>query len=293
FRPAPHPEGSFIALLGEQDQVCNPPATQRFMEGVGGGKLVLLPKVGHGYSVPKNWMPQFLQSVQSLVVKPAEATARVAERPAQATPENVEDLPLVEVHASGIPKREMAVLLSGDGGWAGIDRDVGGALAHAGMPVVGWNSLQYYWHKKTPEQATADLERILRHYLAAWHADRVVLAGYSFGADVLPFLVSRLPPDLRAKVALVVLLGPSPGATFEFHVSDWLGGGGEEQPTLPEVEKLRGTSILCVYGEQESDSLCPKLPPGLAKPLATAGAHHFGGDYERLAQAILQAAGAG
>jgi hypothetical protein len=39
----------------------------------------------------------------------------------------------------------MAVVVSGDGGWAGIDRDLGEELAREGLPVVGLNSLQYFW----------------------------------------------------------------------------------------------------------------------------------------------------
>jgi len=290
FRPAPHPTSTFIALQGEIDQVCDPPATERYMGKVGGGKVVMLPKVGHGYSVTSRWQPQFLAALQSLLETPAEATAHVSEAPARPTADNVDDLPLVALRPTGTPRHDLVVLLSGDGGWANIDRDVGGALARAGLPVVGWNSLQYYWHKKTPERAAADLERILRHYLSATQSERALLLGYSFGADVLPFLVDRLPADLREKVALVGLLGPSPGATFEFHVSDWLGGG-EDIPTRPAVEKLRGMNILCVYGEREKDSLCPQLPTGLAKLLPAAGSHHFGGDYEKLAAAVLEAAG--
>ena len=67
-------------------------------------------------------------------------------------------------------------------------------------------------------------------------------------------------------------------------------GGGKGEPTLPEMEKLRGLPILCVYGEKEGDSLCRDLPAGLAQLLPTAGSHHFGGDYQKLASAVLSAA---
>src|SRR4029453_14870809 len=84
-------------------------------------------------------------------------------------------LPLVEVPASGTPQDTLAVILSGDGGWASIDRDIGEQLAARGIGVVGLNSLRYFWTPRTPDGAGADLARILRHYLAAWHARRVVL----------------------------------------------------------------------------------------------------------------------
>jgi len=287
FTPAAHPEGKFVALQGTSDKVCNPPATERWVHQLPGAEVLMLPEVGHGFSRPAKWQSAFDRALDDVFGQRVVASAS-ATKPA--TRDGVEDLPLVELPAAHDRRPELAVLLSGDGGWAGIDRDVGGALAAAGVPVVGWNSLQYYWHARTPETAAADLARILRHYMTAWHEDRAVLVGYSFGADVLPFLVTRLPADLRDKVALVTLLGPSREATFEFHVAEWLHAGeGDGKPTLPEVSRLAGTPLLCVYGEKESDSLCRDLPAGLAQLLPTAGAHHFGGDYKKLAAAVLDA----
>ena len=95
--------------------------------------------------------------------------------------------------------------------------------------------------------------------------------------------------------AAEALLGPSASVEFEFHVGDWLGGGGgkNELPVKPEVEKLAGTPILCFFGAEERDSLCPDLPATLATPVRLKGAHHFGGDYVVIADAILKAASAG
>jgi type IV secretory pathway VirJ component len=251
----------------------------------------MLPKVGHGFSVPRNWLPQFREAFERLVI-----TAPVAAQPAAPTATqpsaDVSDLPLVEVPARGEPTDTLAVIVSGDGGWAGIDRELGDAIAGRGVAVVGLNSLKYFWKKKTPEIAGGDLERILRHYLAAWVKEKVVLAGYSRGAEVLPFMANRLPGELRSRVVLLALLGPSPRVEFEFHVGDWLGGGGSknELPVRPEIEKLAGTPILCLYGEAERDSLCPQLPASLATPMPLKGAHHFGGDYGTIAETILREA---
>lgn len=51
--------GRWISLQGETDQVCPAPATQQFIATVPGGEIVMLPKVGHGYSVERNWVPQY------------------------------------------------------------------------------------------------------------------------------------------------------------------------------------------------------------------------------------------
>ena len=59
FNTVPRVPAPWIVLQGEIDQVCNPPATVAFVEKVKNGKVVSLPKVGHGFGVPRNWMPQY------------------------------------------------------------------------------------------------------------------------------------------------------------------------------------------------------------------------------------------
>ena len=166
------------------------------------------------------------------------------------------------------PSRNLvAVILSGDGGWAGIDRDLGNMLVHQGVSVVGFNSLQYFWTRRTPDRSAKDLERILRHYLDAWKKEKAIIIGYSLGADVLPFMVHRLPHEILRQVQGVALLGPSNVVDFEFHLADWLGVSSAKKgySVLPEVEKLKGVRVLCFYGEEESYSPCKNLDTDLAK----------------------------
>ena len=139
---------------------------------------------------------------------------RVAHRPPA---QKVVGVPLIEVPArvvSGEPRDEMAVLLSGDGGWAETDKGLADRLSKGGIPVVGWNSLRYFIRSKKPDRVARDLEGVLQVYLPLWQKEKVILIGYSFGADVMPFLVSRLPPELAKKVSLVVLMGPTRIADF-------------------------------------------------------------------------------
>ena len=53
-------------LQGEADQVCDPKFAPEFAAGQKDSKAVMLPKVGHGFGVPKNWMPQYVQSVKDM-----------------------------------------------------------------------------------------------------------------------------------------------------------------------------------------------------------------------------------
>jgi type IV secretory pathway VirJ component len=66
FNTVPEAGAPWIVLQGEIDQVCNPPNTIHFVEKVKNGKVVSLPHVGHGYGVPRNWMPQYRQGLIDL-----------------------------------------------------------------------------------------------------------------------------------------------------------------------------------------------------------------------------------
>jgi pimeloyl-ACP methyl ester carboxylesterase len=66
FLPGTIPSGRWISLQGALDQVCPAAPTEEFMKQVPGARLVLLPKVGHGYSVEHNWVPQYLEAFREI-----------------------------------------------------------------------------------------------------------------------------------------------------------------------------------------------------------------------------------
>ena len=79
FNTVPRVPAPWIVLQGDIDKVCNPPATVSFVEKVKNGKVVSLPHVGHGYGVPRNWMPQYRAGLIELL-RSAAPEPRVAER---------------------------------------------------------------------------------------------------------------------------------------------------------------------------------------------------------------------
>ncbi|MBN6151997.1 virulence factor family protein [Xanthomonas sp. AmX2] len=211
------------------------------------------------------------------------------------TPADLAGLPVVEVPAAaGADARGpvFAIFVSGDGGWAGLDQQVAGALAKAGIPVVGVDSLRYFWSERTPQGFAADLDRIYRHYSGLWRRGRVVLIGFSQGADVLPAAYNQLPPAMRAQVQMTALLSVGKRADYEFHVANWISADDDGLPIAPEVAKMPGARTLCLYGKDDDDALCPQLPAGAAQVVELPGDHHFEGDYGELARQILQRIGA-
>jgi type IV secretory pathway VirJ component len=278
FEPARTLKQPWIALQGQQDQVCAPKAVDEFGTQTTGAQVIKLPKVGHGFGVERNWMPQFLDAYQSLVDR--------VNAPRALRPQQINDLPVLEVHAEG-QSDELALLLTGDGGWAGLDQELAARLAANGLPTVGLNSLKYFWTQRTADQAAQDVARVIRHYLTSWNKKRVLLVGYSFGADVLPFIVNRLPADLQSQIETVNLLGLDANASFEISVGDWIGTDEGGLPTRPELANLHSAPVLCIYGEGEKDSICPSLPAARIASEQVGTGHHFGGEYAQLADRIL------
>ena len=203
----------------------------------------------------------------------------------------VTDLPLTEIPVTDTGST-FVVMITGDGGWAPADRGISKALAARGVPVVGLSSPRYLASARTPDETARDLARILRHYMAAWERNRAVVIGYSRGADLAPFMVSRLSDDLRRHVVLVALLGPSEWAGFQFHIVDLLTNTHRDGdvPVAPEIERLRGTTVLCVYGRRDRDAICPSLDAKLARPIVRDGGHAIAGrEGTALADSILAA----
>jgi type IV secretory pathway VirJ component len=292
YTPLPHGEGArllpaarlpapWIAVHGRDDDVCPVSEARDFTARVNGAQFIELRGVDHNYGNPRAWTAQFDAAVDTLTAQDQPSLP--------APPESLRDLPVVEVPASGGGDL-FAVLWSGDGGWAGLDKQVAAALAERGIPVAGVDSLRYFWSKRTPEGTAHDLDRLLHYYSSQWNRPRALVIGYSQGADVLPFAVNRLPAATRERVAEIALIGPGRQASFEFHVTHWFGGGSNGMPLAPEMRRLSAAQTLCIYGDDDAESICPSVDPANARVIQLHGGHHFGGDYGQLAGLILERA---
>jgi type IV secretory pathway VirJ component len=208
---------------------------------------------------------------------------------AKPVPGDIADLPLVEVSAQGAFAERIAIILTGDGGWAGLDIAVADQLAKRGIAVVGLNTLKFFWQTRTPTEAADAVTRIIGHYGAEHPAADFVVIGYSFGASLAPVVVNRLPDIVRARIAAQVLISPDAEAVFEIHVGDWFGSTHHEGaiPITPEIASTK-VPVICVHGADEgADSFCATLAD---KPnvndVSLPGGHHYNGDYDALGELI-------
>ena len=218
-------------------------------------------------------------------------SAAVAQKSAASrADDDVSQLPLHTVSSKMPSSVALAIILSGDGGWAGIDRRIAEDLAGNGVDVVGLDSRSYLMKAHTPDEVAADIARMMRHFTAGWTVRRVALIGYSRGADLVPFIANRLPTALRGEISLIALLAPAERANFQFHWADLLSETSKpsDAPILPELERLRGTPVLCIYGKDEKESLCRLADTAAVRVERRPGRHHFDGDYDVIATEILR-----
>lgn len=196
-------------------------------------------------------------------------------------------LPLKEWPADGTAP--LVLFISGDGGLNNFSTALCNGLHNAGYSVAALNAQAYFNDKKTPEQATADITRYLTTQLARRKNQQLVLIGYSFGADVLPFIVNRLPGELGRKCSLAVLLSPSTSTDFETHWSDMLGiNRKRSMDVLAEINKMTVKQVVTFFGESEKDFPVQSITLHNYRNGFLPGGHHYDGDPAPLIKLLNQ-----
>ncbi|SCW73293.1 Type IV secretory pathway, VirJ component [Rhizobium mongolense subsp. loessense] len=184
----------------------------------------------------------------------------------------------------------MAIIYSGDGGWRDIDKEVGAALQKEGIPVIGVDSLHYFWSERQPQETADDLAKIIEFYRKQWKVKHVLLIGYSFGADIVPATYNRLKAADKAAIAQVSLLSLSHEVDYVISVMGWLGQKTEGAAGDP-VDDLKAIDpklVQCIYGKDDDDEVaCPALKDSAADVVELPGDHHFDENYDLLTKTIV------
>lgn len=200
----------------------------------------------------------------------------------------------------------LTILYSGDGGWADLDKRLGTEFAARGIPVVGVDTFKYFWRSRSPDVAAQQLDALITQSLAKWHKQRVWLVGFSFGADVLPTIIDKLPPATRARITQLVLLSPSRDINFEIQFEGYMAAQGRfkalvktitekfntvpHYPAIPPLAALQSEPpVVCYYGlDEKDDSLCTEAGlPAWVQVHGQPGGHHFDEGYVALAGQMI------
>jgi type IV secretory pathway VirJ component len=275
---------SWIVLQGKLDKVCNYSEVSDFVNKTGDAELITLPNVGHGFSKWSDFMPQWKDAYKRLTGKSNKSEkaekSEISEKVSSPDTEagKVKNVPVIITKAkSQNNENPIALLVSGDGGWYGFEQSIADNLAKLGIPTLGLDSKKYFWNRRSPEETAGDMARLLSFYSKEWGNERFILIGYSLGAEIVPFIVNRVPEEIRSKIISTVLLSPEIFTDFEIHISNMIGMGNRQNTynVIDEIIKMQSIPSLVIFGESEKSKVPGLLTGTSAKIKLIPGDHHY------------------
>ncbi|WP_316738899.1 AcvB/VirJ family lysyl-phosphatidylglycerol hydrolase [Pedobacter aquatilis] len=195
------------------------------------------------------------------------------------------NLPIFIYKSKIANSKKLLIFLSGDGGWIKFEDDLSLQFADKGFNTIGINSRSYFWKQKTPEEAENDVAQLIRKYALEYKTNEIYLCGYSFGADVLPFIYKRLPFRAKRHVQALGLLSPFATTDFMVHFSDLTNTSSDNYPhkVNEEVKKLLVVPIYCFYGNDENEKALQTINQKNFHLISLSGDHHYEeSEYEKI-----------
>src|SRR6266496_322282 len=200
---------------------------------------------------------------------------------AQETP-----LPL-SLYSSPDTLKPLIFYISGDGGFNKFSTSFMQTLNKQGYPVIGLNAKDYFWIKKKPAEAASAIEAAINESNKQWKKKNIVLIGYSFGADVAPFILTNFSATLAGKVNHLILLSPSPKTDFEIHVLQMMGWGKNSGESVSaEINKI-SKPITIIVGDDENEFPFSQLIIKNKQVVKMPGGHHYDGNVNALCKQIV------
>lgn len=181
--------------------------------------------------------------------------------------------------------KPLIVYISGDGGMNNFTNSLIKSLNKKGYAVLALDAKDYFWHKKEPQEFAIAMNGAISTYLKNKKRNSFVVLGYSFGADVTPFLITRLQANLHSRCKDVVMLSPSSNTNFEIKVLDMLGWGSNKgKNVVNELNKI-SLPVVLFFGKDEDDFPVNEIT--IKKQVVIMeGGHHYDNNVEDLANKL-------
>jgi type IV secretory pathway VirJ component len=196
-------------------------------------------------------------------------------------------LPL-SLHPGADTTKPLVFYISGDGGFNKFSSSFMQALNKEGYAVIGLNAKDYFWDKKKPQDAATAIETAINESNKGWKRKNIVLIGYSFGADVSPFMMTHFSAALSSQVSHLILLSPSAKTDFEIHVLQMFGWGRDAGESVPgEINKI-SKPVTIVVGDDEDEFPFDQVTIKNKQIIKMRGGHHYDGDVDALCKQIVQ-----
>jgi type IV secretory pathway VirJ component len=167
--------------------------------------------------------------------------------------------------------------ITGDGGAVRFDLKMFKEYHNHGFSYIGLNSLKYFGSKKTPDKVAKDMIPVIKSYSDLWNKRTLILVGFSFGSEIIPFLSERLPDDLKKQLKLIVLMTPAKTSDFRIRVRDMIGldKKNERYSVVEETSKIKSPKVLVIFGSREKPGLIESKEHPNLKVTTIKGGHGF------------------
>jgi len=197
----------------------------------------------------------------------------------------------VHVYPARPPASGVAVVnISGDMGLRFLlGASTSRGLTEHHVTVVGVASPVVFRRRRTRAEVDAFVADVVRTALARTGAQRVVVMGQSYGADILETGLAALPPTLRSRIAGAVLVVPGESVFFRADPSGLGYRGMPDHIGAASLDRLDWLPVTCIYGRDEQDSACPDVHLPHATIIAMPGGHFLDNDRKGLFAHVLTA----
>ena len=228
-----------------------------FVKKVPQGEIVVLPKVGHGFSVPKNWMPQFKKAFSDIC-----RGKRRGRLPRLHPMEDSSPCRIFRLLRSPRPAgtQLMGVIITGDGGWGVTDRGIAEvwppreSLCGPELPPLLLEEKNPRTNGGRPESNSAALQRPME-------ANRSCRYRIFFRGGCSALYAEPHPGRKPAENQGFSLLGLSSTADFQFHLTDWFASRkrSTSQMVRPGGRKIAWQKNILFLWNRRRDALCGQL----------------------------------
>jgi type IV secretory pathway VirJ component len=201
--------------------------------------------------------------------------------------DDLTDLPLLQFENDKLKKDYYVILFPGDGGWRDFSDTLAKIISDKGINVIGFNTIPYFDTLRSPEKVAKDVQRIIWNFSHVLKKQHVLLSGYSFGAEILPFVYNKLDQEYKNCVSKVFMIAPSKGADFKVSPVYYYAAS-DSKPVLPE---LLGTDKekFIVFCDNQKSSLCRVIGDNDAiKTVDLNSGHMFTGKYREVSEIIAR-----
>jgi type IV secretory pathway VirJ component len=155
---------------------------------------------------------------------------------------------------NNVSNKPLVIFFTGDGGRSAFDKRIEDSLCVNKMPFLGINSYKYFRKRKTPQQTLDSILPYIELNLKRYNLQKVILAGYSFGSEVVPFVYNLMSKEWKDKVEFIVLISPSDNSDFKIHFFDQIGLTFRHWPydVLSEIMAIDDKKIIVFWGQDEN-----------------------------------------